>query len=266
MKKLIVLGLIFTLALGMVLVPSLAGGVCYDLEIIKVAYGPAEDFTFEAWRDINNNGEIDAGGVYKGEVAITGNGTGVICVDLKGPYVVHEVLIAGSVYEQPPDQVTDVPQHIPVIFENGIGGLEVGEILILKQDPDGNLITVAGASFNITPNPKTCEPLSVLTVVDEGLNVLGSQEAARHEDQVVVAQATQNAGRELLAHEPIEAFDAQYLAQVATVGTFALIAPQEYRCPHRLQDPGHLTGPPVSAGTERGDRQRHAALLDGLRR
>jgi len=165
MKRLIFIALSVTLVLGMVLVPSVAGGDCLPLEVIKVADGPAEDFTFEAWRDFNNNGVLDAGDVYVGQVVITGSGTGIICVPWLGPYVVHEVLIAGSVYGQPPDQVGK-PEKLPVYFYNEVQVQEVGEIVILKKDEAGN--DLFGATFEITPDPKT--GTGSLTVVDNGLN------------------------------------------------------------------------------------------------
>jgi len=153
MKRLISIGLVLTLALGMVWAPAVAGAICYPFEINKIAYGPAEDFTFEAWRDFNNNGVLDGGDVYVGQVVITGNGTAIICVPWLGPYVVHEVLIAGSVYGQPPDQVGKPEKH-PVYFYNERTTFpEVGQIEILKQDGSGKALN--GACFNITPDPRT---------------------------------------------------------------------------------------------------------------
>ena len=165
MKRLIFIALALTLALGIVWVPSVAGEDCYPLEVTKVADGPAEDFTFEAWRDFNNNGVLDAGDVYVGQVVITGSGTDIICVPWLGPYVVHEVLIPGSVYGQPPDQVGK-PEKLPVYFYNEAQVQEVGEIVILKEDEAGNALF--GATFEITPDPKT--GTGSLTVVDNGLN------------------------------------------------------------------------------------------------
>jgi hypothetical protein len=154
MKKLLFIALVVTLALGVVWVPSVAAAL-YPIEIVKTipAGGPAEDFTFEAWRDFNNNGVIDAGDSLRGTEVITGAGTCIIYVDYKGPYVIHEVLIAGSVYEQPADEITDVPQHEPVTFENEGGGGPQGELVIVKADGNGD--PLAGACFTITPDPRT---------------------------------------------------------------------------------------------------------------
>lgn len=171
MKKLILITLALTLALGILWVPSVAGEDCYLLEVTKVADGPAEDFTFKAWRDMNNNGIIDfddpvfGPDLWGGQVVITGSGTDIICVPWLGPYVVHEVLIPGSVYGQPPDQVGK-PEKLPVYFYNEAQVQEVGEIVILKEDEAGNALF--GATFVITPNPKT--DTGSLTVVDNGLN------------------------------------------------------------------------------------------------
>ena len=167
MKRLIFIALALTLALAIVWVPSVAGEDCYLLEINKVADGPAEDFTFEVYRDMNNNGIIDFvepwPDVYVGEVVITGSGTATICVPWLGPYVVHEVLIVGSAYVQPPDEVGK-PEKLPVYFHNETGC--TGQIRILKLDQDG--LPLAGTTFEITPNPKT--GTGSLTVVDNGLN------------------------------------------------------------------------------------------------
>jgi len=126
MKRLILIAL--ALALSMVLVPSVAAAT-YPLEVTKVADGPAEDFTFEAWRDMNNNGIIDfddpvfGPDLFGGQVVITGSGTDIICVPWLGLYIVREILIADSVYGQPPDQIGK-PEKLPVYFYNEKTGVD----------------------------------------------------------------------------------------------------------------------------------------------
>ena len=169
MKKLILITLALTLALGTVLLPSIASAISVPITIHKTipATGPIEDFTFEAWRDLNNNGTIDdPGDVLVGTVVITGAGTGVINSGILGKTIIHEVLILGSVYEQQPDQIIVVTCGEEVTFNNDVQVQEVGEILILKQDPAGSALV--GATFVITPDPKT--GTGSLTVVDNGLN------------------------------------------------------------------------------------------------
>jgi len=166
MKRLIFIALAVVLALAIVWAPSVAAGGPYEIPITKIIPpgGPIEDFTFEAWRDLNNNGVIDAGDLLVGTLVITGAGTGVINSPIKGSTIIHEVLIPGSAYEQPPDQIVNPPCD-EITFEN-TGGPCTGEIRILKLDQDG--LPLAGTTFEIAPNPKT--GAGSLTVVDNGLN------------------------------------------------------------------------------------------------
>jgi hypothetical protein len=171
MKRLIFIAVAVVLALSIVWVPSVAADGPYPITINKTIPpgGPIEDFTFEAYRDFNNNGIIDfvepLPDLLVGTVVISGAGTGVIDSPYQGNHIIHEVLIPGSAYEQQPDQVVWVPCH-EVIFSNEVGVQEVGEILILKQDEAGEALF--GATFEITPDPKT--GTGSLTVVDNGLN------------------------------------------------------------------------------------------------
>jgi hypothetical protein len=172
MKRLIFIALAITLAMGIVWVPSVGAVEPIAITIHKTipVGGPIEDFTFEAWRDYNNNGIIDFIPPFPdalvGTVVITGAGTGIIYTTVKGPTIIHEVLIAGSAYEQQPDQIVGGTKPVEVTFNNDVQVQEVGEILILKKDEDGNALF--GATFNITPDPKT--GTGSLIVVDNGLN------------------------------------------------------------------------------------------------
>ncbi len=172
MKRLIFIALALTLALAMVWVPSVGAVEPIPITIHKTIPpgGPLEDFTFEAWRDFNNNGIIDFVEPFPdllvGTVVINGAGTGVIYTTLKGPMIIHEVLIPGSAYEQQPDQLVGATKPVEVTFDNDTEVQEVGEILILKEDPAG--LALVGATFEITPDPKT--GTGSLTVVDNGLN------------------------------------------------------------------------------------------------
>jgi hypothetical protein len=168
MKRLIFIALTLTLVLGMVLIPSIAAAVSVPITIHKTIPpgGPIEDFTFEAWRDLNNNNDIDAGDSFQGQVVITGAGTGVINSGSYGKTIIREILIPGSAYEQQPNQIIQVLCPIEVTFNNDVQVQEVGEILILKEDPAG--LALVGATFVITPDPKT--GTGSLTVIDNGLN------------------------------------------------------------------------------------------------
>jgi hypothetical protein len=168
MKKLILIALALSLALAIVWLPSVGAAGPYPITIIKTipAGGPEETFTFYAWRDYNNNGVVDTGDAYLGYVEITGAGTGVIYSPVMGQCIVREELSAGSAYEQQPDKLAQ-PGCVPVEFNNEVQVQEVGQIVILKQDGAGN--PLEGATFEISPNPKT-GALPALTVVDEGLN------------------------------------------------------------------------------------------------
>jgi len=167
MKKLIMIALALSLALSIVWLPSVAAAGPYPITIIKTipAGAPEETFTFEAWRDFNNNGVIDTGDVFVGQVDIVGAGTGVIDSPYLGATIIHEVLSAGSAYQQLPDQIAQ-PGCVPVTFNNDVQVQELGELVILKQDGSGNALV--GATFVITPDPKT--GTGSLTVVDNGLN------------------------------------------------------------------------------------------------
>jgi len=166
MKRLIFIALALTLALGIVWVPSVAAAGPYAIVIHKTipAGGPAETFTFEAWRDLNNNNVIDAGDIFKGEVDIIGAGTGTIYSSAMGKTIIHEILMPGSAYEQQPDQIVQVPCE-DVTFEN-IRKQEDGQLVILKEDGSGNAL--ADACFEITPDPKT--GTGVMTLCDNGAN------------------------------------------------------------------------------------------------
>jgi len=172
MKRLIFIALAITLAIGTVWAPSVGAVEPISITIHKTIPpgGPIEDFTFEAWRDYNNNGIIDFLPPFPdslvGTVVITGAGTGIIYTTVKGPTIIHEVLIPGSAYEQQPDQIADATKPVEVTFNNDVQVQEVGEILILKKDEDGDALV--GATFNITPDPKT--GTGYLIVVDNGLN------------------------------------------------------------------------------------------------
>jgi len=171
MKRLIFIALAMTLALALVWVPSVAAVDPTPIVIHKTIPlgGPVEDFTFEAWRDHNNNGIIDFVEPFPdflvGQVIITGAGTGVINSPIIGKFIIHEVLIPGSAYEPQPDQIVQVPCE-DITFNNDVQVQEVGQIEILKLDPAG--LALVGATFEITPDPKT--GTGSLTVVDNGLN------------------------------------------------------------------------------------------------
>jgi hypothetical protein len=126
MKKLIMIILALTLAMGIVWVPSVAAAEPVPITIIKTipAGGPLEAFTFEAYRDINNNGIIDGGDFLVGQTVIYGAGTGVINSTVKGPMIIHEVLIPGSAYQQLPDQIVQVSCAVEVVFNNGLGEIQ----------------------------------------------------------------------------------------------------------------------------------------------
>jgi len=172
MKRLIFIALAIILAMSMVWVPSVGAVEPIPITIHKTIppSGPIEDFTFEAWRDLNNNGIIDFVEPFPdflvGTVVITGAGTGVIYTTVKGPMIIHEILIPGSAYEQQPDQIVGATKPVEVTFNNDVQVQEVGQILILKEDEAGQALF--GATFEITPNPKT--GTGSLTVVDNGLN------------------------------------------------------------------------------------------------
>jgi len=172
MKRLIFIALALVLAMGIILVPSVGAVEPIPITIHKTIPpgGPVEDFTFEVWRDLNNNGIIDFIPPFLdflvGQVVITGAGTDVVYTTVMGPMIIHEVLIPGSAYEQQPDKIVGVTKPVEVTFNNDVQVQEVGEIVILKKDEAGNALF--GATFEITPDPKT--GTGSLTVVDNGLN------------------------------------------------------------------------------------------------
>jgi hypothetical protein len=167
MKRLIFLGVALALVLGLIWVPSVAA-VSADIIIHKTIEPdcPEETFRFEAYRDMNGNGELDAGDTLQGTVDITGAGTGVITVGVLGQYKIHEVLEADSAYE-PQDQVVFVACDVHVFFHNVCEPQEEpGQLEIIKRHICGFLL--GGATFLVEPNPQT--GAGSLTVVDNGLN------------------------------------------------------------------------------------------------
>jgi len=153
MKRLIFIGVALALVVGLIWVPAVAA-VSADI-IIHKTIGPdcpEETFHFEAWRDMNSNGSIDAGDTFQGEVDITGAGIGVIEVGIFGKYLIHEVLEAGSVYEPHPDQPIFISCDDHVYFDN-VCEFALCDLVILKTDTAGN--DLAGACFTITPDPWT---------------------------------------------------------------------------------------------------------------
>jgi hypothetical protein len=156
MKKLILIALALTLAMGIAWAPSVTAAGPYPITIHKTIPpgGPEEDFTFHAWRDFNNNfwlnGVVDDDDVYLGSVIIHGAGTGTIDSPVLGSCIVCEELIPGSVYEPQPCQPAQ-SGCVPVTFENELG--ELCELIIYKVDESGK--SLAGACFNITPDPRT---------------------------------------------------------------------------------------------------------------
>jgi len=153
MKRLIFIGVVLALVVGLIWVPAVAA-VSADITIHKTIGPdcPEETFHFEAWRDQTGNGVIDAGDTLQGTVDITGEGIGVIEVTIFGQYLIHEVLEAGSVYEPHPDQPVFVSCNVHVDFDN-ICELELCGLVILKTDTAGNLLP--GSCFTITPDPWT---------------------------------------------------------------------------------------------------------------
>ena len=153
MKRLIFIGVALALVLGLIWVPSVAA-VSANITIHKTIGPdcPEETFHFEAWRDMNGNGVIDAGDTLQGTVDITGAGNGVITVSILGQYLIHEVLEAGSVYEPYPDQPVFVSCNVDVYFDN-VCELELCDLVILKTDEAGTFIP--GSCFTITPDPWT---------------------------------------------------------------------------------------------------------------
>jgi hypothetical protein len=167
MKRLIFMGVALALVLGLVWVPAVAA-LSADITIHKTIGPdcPEETFHFEAWRDLNNSGIIDAGDTLQGTVDITGAGTGVITVSIFGKYIIREVLGPGSVYEPHPDQITSVSCDVDVYFDNTCTPQQVCELVILKTDTAGD--PLAGACFTITPDPWT--GTDSVTVCDNDAN------------------------------------------------------------------------------------------------
>ena len=167
MKRLIFVGVALALVLGLIWVPAVAA-VSADITIHKTIGPdcPEETFHFEAWRDMNGNGVIDAVDTLQGTVDITGQGTGVITVGTFGLYIINEVLMPGSDYE-PQDEVVFVACDVHVYFHNICKPQEEpGQLEIRKRHICGFLL--GGAEFLIEPDPKT--GTGSLTVVDNGLN------------------------------------------------------------------------------------------------
>jgi hypothetical protein len=137
MKKLAVIMLVLAIAIGMVVPASVvsADGDQGPIVIHKVipAEGPKEIFTFNVYRDFNNNQILDFPAVepdvWVGDVVIDTAVTdqGAIMVPWGGPYVIHEQLSPGSVYQQPADQAVNVSAcgRLDVTFTNELGELPV---------------------------------------------------------------------------------------------------------------------------------------------
>jgi len=153
----VVLALVATLGLALP-----ASAASYTITVSKAFTGMPpgfdEDFTFEAWRDVNNNGVIDAGDLYKGSLTLHGGAsgatlTGSMTVGSMGAYVVREVY-TGTYWVPDVDKAFVVSCPVTVTFTNVAGEIPtVGTIVILKQDPDGNILAVPGAVFRVCPNP-----------------------------------------------------------------------------------------------------------------
>lgn len=173
---LLVVVLITGLVLPSVLFP-LPASAAETFTVYKVIPpgGPDEFFTFKAYHDRNANfifdpWEIDYfGGEVTFNTSVTNSGT--IAVPWYGNYFVREFLMPGSAYQQPPDQYVINVQHggKSVTFNNEVQTQLTGELIILKQDGSGNAL--AGATFVITPDPRSPLPGSgSLTVADNGPN------------------------------------------------------------------------------------------------
>jgi hypothetical protein len=168
MKRLILIGVALALLVGLIWVPAVAA-VSADI-IIHKTIGPncpEETFHFQAWRDMNGSGVLDAGDTLQGTVDITGAGTGVITVGIFGQYIIHEELMPGSVYDPQPDQTVFIACDEHVYFDN-ICGFTLGQLEIRKLHICRFLL--GGATFVIEPDPRTGIAGSSLTVVDNGLN------------------------------------------------------------------------------------------------
>jgi hypothetical protein len=152
MKKLIMIAFALTLALSIVLVPSVAADGPYPITIIKTipAGGPPEDFTFHAWRDLDMSGDVSPGDFYCGQVVIHGAGEGVIDCPYLGQCIVCEELSGGSAYAPQPCQIGQANCE-PVEFVNELGC----KLIIEKVDEEGN--PLPGPCFQITPDPRTGE-------------------------------------------------------------------------------------------------------------
>jgi hypothetical protein len=158
------IGVALALVVGLVWVPAVAA-LSADIIIHKTVEEGCpldETFCFEAWRDMNDNGVLDAGDVLVGTVCITGEGTGVITVSVFGPYVIHEVPVPG--WAPNPDQPVFVACDEQLYFHNERC---TGQIQILKLDLFGT--PLPGATFEICPDPKT-GAMPCLIVEDNGLN------------------------------------------------------------------------------------------------
>jgi hypothetical protein len=164
---LIFIGVALALVVGLVWVPAVAA-ISADIIIHKTVEEGCpldETFTFEAWRDMNDNGIIDdPGDDFKVDTAtITGQGKVTITVDVLGPYVIRELPVAG--WEPNPDQPVYVACDEHVYFHNRCIPC-TGQIEILKLDELG--APLADACFELTPDPRTCE--GSLELCDNGPN------------------------------------------------------------------------------------------------
>jgi hypothetical protein len=164
MKRLMFIGVALALVVGLVWVPAV-GAVSADIIIHKTVEPGCpldETFHFEAWRDMNSNGVIDEGDTFQGEVDITGEGTGTITVGVFGLYIIHEEPASG--WAPQPDQTIFISCDEHVYFHNECEC--TGQIEILKFDDFGD--PLAGACFELTPDPRTCE--GSLELCDNGPN------------------------------------------------------------------------------------------------
>jgi len=152
-------------------VPALAA-VPLTVNKVLLGGGPDEVFTFQCWRDLNNNNVIDAGDLHVGDVVIDTSvtNTGSISLSILGKYVIREVLIPGSEYAPPPvDQVVQVSCPASVTFENSwVPPTGEGTLTIYKVDEDGVLL--AGSVFKIEPNPYDGAEL-IVTDNDVGIDM-----------------------------------------------------------------------------------------------
>lgn len=141
MKKVALIILALALAIGMFVPASAvsADGPEYPIVIHKVILdgGPDEIFTFEIWRDLNNNGILDFVSPFEdywvGSVQIFGAGTVEFLPLVLGPHIVREILAPDTVYPQLPDVwLYSVTHGATVYFYNKPGVPERGCLTICK--------------------------------------------------------------------------------------------------------------------------------------